>query len=164
MDIMNVFETKINKVQLHKEAGANVAAIMATTPKNFATKVYSLLDAVKATMNEKEKFKSLHEFCFTTIAAEAIKMAQHLGDTRSASEICDELNQVYIRKNHDYGDSFGLGFKEYGLVMACIRIEDKLRRFETLAVEKAEAKVMDEKITDTLIDLANYAILTIMEL
>ena len=31
--------------------------------------------------------------------------------------ICDELNALYARKNHDYGDSFHQSFVEEG--MAC---------------------------------------------
>ncbi|MEW9097228.1 MAG: DUF1599 domain-containing protein [Clostridiaceae bacterium] len=76
-------------------------------------------------------------------------------------EICAELNELYKRKNHDYGDSFGKGFKEYGMVMPVIRLEDKLSRLKTLI--KAENKV-DESIEDTLMDLANYSIMTLIEL
>nr|WP_246582909.1 nucleotide modification associated domain-containing protein [Clostridium mobile] len=77
-------------------------------------------------------------------------------------EICTELNELYKRKNHDYGDSFGKTYEEYGAVMAAIRLEDKLQRFRRLI--KAESKVKDESIRDTLIDLANYAIMTIIEM
>ena len=73
-----------------------------------------------------------------------------------------ELNRLYARKNHDYGDSFHLTFEKWGLPMAAIRLGDKLQRFETLIRE--ESRVQDESIRDTLIDLANYAIMTVMEL
>ncbi len=73
-----------------------------------------------------------------------------------------EMNRLYARKNHDYGDSFHLTFEKWGLPMAAIRLEDKLQRFETLI--RAESQVKDESIRDTLIDLANYAIMTVMEL
>ncbi len=76
--------------------------------------------------------------------------------------ICKKLNELYERKNADYGDSFGKSFKEYGLTMACIRLEDKLNRIKALS--KQEAKVSDERIEDTLMDLANYAIMTLVEL
>lgn len=77
-------------------------------------------------------------------------------------QICKSLNELYARKNADYGDSFGKSFKEYGLTMACIRLEDKLNRIKALS--KQEAQVSDESITDTLMDLANYAIMTLIEL
>ncbi len=76
--------------------------------------------------------------------------------------ICTMLNELYARKNADYGDSFGKSFKEYGLTMACIRLEDKLNRIKALS--KHEAQVSDESIIDTLQDLANYAIMTLVEL
>ncbi len=78
-------------------------------------------------------------------------------------EICKGLNKLYEDKNKDYGDSFGKSFKEYGLTMACIRLEDKLNRLKSLSKNK-EQSVKDETITDTLMDLANYSIMTIMEL
>lgn len=77
-------------------------------------------------------------------------------------QICKSLNELYARKNADYGDSFGKSFKEYGLTMASIRLEDKLNRIKALS--KQEAQVSDESITDTLMDLANYAIMTLIEM
>ena len=80
---------------------------------------------------------------------------------RNHASICEDLNEIYARKNHDYGDSFGKGYAEYGMVMAVIRLEDKLNRLKSLI--KAEALVKDESINDTLMDLANYAIMTVIE-
>lgn len=76
--------------------------------------------------------------------------------------VTEELNALYERKNHDYGDSFHLTWEKFGAVMAAIRLEDKLQRFETLI--RAESKLHDESIRDTLMDLANYSIMSIMEL
>ena len=77
-------------------------------------------------------------------------------------EICDEIHELYEIKNHDYGDSFGKGFREYGLIMPVIRLEDKLNRLKQLV--NKEGLVKDESVDDTLIDLANYAIMTILEM
>lgn len=76
--------------------------------------------------------------------------------------VCRELNALYAKKNHDYGDSFHKSYIEWGLPMAAIRLGDKYNRFCSLI--KADAEVKDETIRDTLIDLANYAIMTVMEL
>ena len=78
-------------------------------------------------------------------------------------KICEELNVLYAKKNHDYGDSFHLSFVEEGMAMARIRLGDKLNRFKALS-RNGEQKVSDESIRDTLIDLANYAIMTILEM
>ena len=77
--------------------------------------------------------------------------------------ICDSLNDLYKKKNQDYGDSFGKSYKEYGLTMSCIRLEDKLNRLKSLN-KNGNAQVKDESIQDTLMDLANYAIMTLIEL
>lgn len=78
------------------------------------------------------------------------------------AKICMSLNELYARKNADYGDSFGKSFTEYGLTMTCIRLEDKLNRIKALT--KQAAQVSDESIVDTLMDLANYSIMTLVEL
>ena len=78
-------------------------------------------------------------------------------------EICNRLNSLYEAKNEDYGDSFGKSYKEYGLTMSCIRLEDKLNRLKSLNFSRT-IKVKNESIEDTLMDLANYAIMTLIEL
>lgn len=78
-------------------------------------------------------------------------------------ELCRELQELYHRKNLDYGDSFHLSFLEEGLAMPRIRLGDKYLCFKTLTSGEKQ-RVSDESIRDTLIDLANYSIMTIMEL
>ena len=77
--------------------------------------------------------------------------------------ICQKLNQVYKAKNHDYGDSFGDTYKKLGIISAVTRLSDKMNRLMSLAVSH-ETQVKDEKIEDTLLDMANYAIMTLIEL
>ena len=77
--------------------------------------------------------------------------------------ICQKLNQIYKAKNHDYGDSFGDTYKKLGIISAVTRLSDKMNRLMSLAVSH-EAQVKDEKIEDTLLDMANYAIMTLIEL
>ncbi len=76
--------------------------------------------------------------------------------------ICAELNALYEEKNKNYGDSFHQTFLEEGFAMARIRLSDKLSRFKTLTRTGSNG-TDDEPIRDTLLDLANYAIMTIME-
>lgn len=78
-------------------------------------------------------------------------------------DICKEINDLYAKKNHDYGDSFHQTFVEEGFAMSRIRLSDKFNRFKTLS-RGTEAAVKDESIRDTLIDLANYAIMTVLEM
>lgn len=77
-------------------------------------------------------------------------------------ELLDSLHNLYIAKNRDYGDSVHDTYEKYGLVSFLVRLEDKLNRARTLS--KQAAVVQDEKIEDTLMDMANYAILAVIEL
>lgn len=52
---------------------------------------------------------------------------------------------------------------EEGMAMPRIRLGDKLARFKSLTKSEVQ-EVKDESIRDTLIDLANYAIMTVLEL
>lgn len=79
-------------------------------------------------------------------------------------DICTGLNVLYAQKNHDYGDSFHETFVEEGMAMARIRLSDKLNRFKRLSKDGEKVLVIDESIRDTLLDLANYAIMTVMEM
>lgn len=80
------------------------------------------------------------------------------------AELCKILNSLYNKKNQDYGDSFHQTFEEEGFAMARIRLTDKLNRFKSLTRSNEKQKVTDESLTDTLLDLANYALMTIMEI
>ena len=77
--------------------------------------------------------------------------------------ICREMADLYASKNWDYGDSFGKSFEEWGLPMSCIRLTDKLNRLISFG-RGQDMKVNDEGVKDTLMDLANYAIMTLIEL
>ena len=48
-------------------------------------------------------------------------------------EICTEINELYAKKNHDYGDSFHQTYIEEGMAMPRIRLGDKFSRFKTLS-------------------------------
>ena len=85
-----------------------------------------------------------------------------INKTKKHKLICEKLNALYEAKNADYGDSFGKSYKEYGLTMPCIRLEDKLNRLKSLNFSKTSK--VNESIEDTLMDLANYAIMTLIEL
>lgn len=75
--------------------------------------------------------------------------------------ICEEMLTTFERKNHDYGDSFSQTVDKFGLIASGVRMHDKLERFVNLAQKDVDMKV-DESMRDTLLDLANYAIMTVM--
>lgn len=78
-------------------------------------------------------------------------------------EILDEIHDTYKSKNADYGNSFADTINEFGLVVAAARINDKNNRFKAL-VRGQSQKVKDENIRDTLVDLAGYAVITLMNM
>ena len=86
-----------------------------------------------------------------------------MDNVKQHESLLRQIHDTYIKKNHDYGDSFSRSFKKYGLVAAMVRMEDKWNRLDNLA-SGAEQKVSDESIRDTLLDLAGYCIMTTMEL
>ena len=76
-------------------------------------------------------------------------------------EVCGELNVTYEKKNADYGDSFAQSLDKHGLIAAIVRMDDKMNRVINL-YKADERLVEDESIRDTLMDLANYAIMSVM--
>lgn len=77
-------------------------------------------------------------------------------------ELLENLHTLYVTKNHDYGDSVHDTYMKYGITSFLVRLEDKLNRARTIS--KKEQLVKDEKLVDTLLDMANYAILAVLEL
>ena len=84
------------------------------------------------------------------------------GDAETFRAITNKMCNTFEVKNHDYGNSFHKLFEECGITYAYGHMAEKLERINSL--RKNEAKVKGESMKDSLYDLANYAILTIMEL
>lgn len=78
-------------------------------------------------------------------------------------EICLGLNDLYKKKNEAYGDSFGDTYKKLGIISAITRISDKFNRIVNL-VQNNSIDDLGESIEDTLLDMANYCIMTKMEI
>lgn len=89
-------------------------------------------------------------------------IAKERKNTASFENILQEMQELYNKKNHDYGNSFSDTIKEFGLVPAVARINDKMQRLKQLV--KGEKMQVSESMRDTLMDMANYCVLTIMEL
>ena len=76
-------------------------------------------------------------------------------------DITTNMAKTYAGKNHDDGNSFGESLDEEGIDESRIRVGDKWNRYKTLS-KTNDIEVKDESIEDTLLDLANYAIMTVM--
>lgn len=85
---------------------------------------------------------------------------QHYMDT------INNLKDVFLRKNADYGSSVKKNYdklekygRNEGLKYVFGRISEKYDRLENLIYGDHPNQVIDESIADTLLDMANYAIL-----
>lgn len=77
--------------------------------------------------------------------------------------ILNNLEETYKAKN-DYGDSVADTYDKFGCVSFLVRITDKYNRLMTLCNPNTpEQRVKDEKIDDTILDLANYCLLWLVE-
>lgn len=77
-------------------------------------------------------------------------------------DIANEISALYAKKNEAYGDSFGQTYEKLGIISAVTRISDKYNRLCSLATNK-DIDDLGESIEDTLIDLAAYSIMTLVE-
>jgi hypothetical protein len=84
-------------------------------------------------------------------------------------ELLKKMGEIHDAKNHDYSEGAKDPFSNFRMSenfgipawKGClVRISDKYSRITQLSTK--EAKVKDESIEDTLIDLANYALICII--
>ena len=88
-----------------------------------------------------------------------------MAEIKRHKELCAYLSDLYERKNADYGNSFGDTFADLGIISAITRISDKYNRVKNLAkLPPDRLCVKSESIKDTLLDMANYCIMTVIEL
>lgn len=116
---------------------------------------------------ESEAHKSVEDCKFFSyslkeIAKKAMRGCIFIGGKNiKAAQLANQMTDLYARKNRDYGNSFDKSMDKFGLVVAAIRIGDKVNRLQSL-VRKGEGEVKDESIADTFMDMACYAIMTLM--
>ena len=81
-------------------------------------------------------------------------------NTNNHLSICGRLNKTYAEKNKRYGDSFTESINRYGDKSILTRLLDKFTRVETILLNDYDE--LDESVEDTLLDLANYCIMSVM--
>jgi len=79
--------------------------------------------------------------------------------------IYEGLHKTYCDKNSDYGDSFTKVRQKYNdrFPVILIRLADKFNRLEALLLN-GNQKIKDESIKDTLLDIANYCAMEVMDM
>ena len=83
-----------------------------------------------------------------------------MNDAQEHAKITEEIHDMFVKKNADYGNSFEKSLDEWGLIVSAMRVQEKLDRVKTSL--KQELKVKDESVEDSFLDIANYAIMTVM--
>lgn len=79
------------------------------------------------------------------------------------SNLATQLVEAYRKKNLAYGNSFSASVAKYGMIAALTRISDKFNRAENLILHP-DTDHGDERLQDTLLDMAAYCIMTVMEI
>lgn len=77
--------------------------------------------------------------------------------------LANEMADLYEKKNAAYGNSFSRSVEKYGIIAGLTRLSDKFNRAENLILG-AKNDVADEGLADTLMDMASYSIMLLMEL
>ena len=92
-------------------------------------------------------------------------MDKNINTQKQHKELCELIHDTYLQKNIAYGDSFHKLYEELGIISAVTQIAHKYNRLKTLARDKDNSiNTNNESLTDTLLDMANYCIMTVMEI
>lgn len=78
-------------------------------------------------------------------------------------DLCINIHNTFKQKNLAYGNSFEESVLKYGLISALTRMSDKWNRIENLVLNPS-TDTGDEPLKDSLLDLANYCLMTVMVL
>ena len=92
----------------------------------------------------------------------ATKVTINQSDEEIYGSLLDKLFMTYKAKNADYGSAFSEMFDELGIDYAYGKLREKMNRIKTL--RNQPNMVENEGLEDALLDMAGYAILTLVEL
>lgn len=120
-------------------------------------------------------YKSAEDYILDKQASSAVKCDKQLAENSLEGIVSPDLLSksviamrrvqndaiaLYAKKNDDYGNAFNKGCDSLGYMYAFSRIWDKTQRFQNIvrkiAIDDYDIRVKDEKLEDTIADLANY--------
>lgn len=82
-------------------------------------------------------------------------------DIERFKTIVKNMEELYIKKNSNYGNSFEKLYAELGPISGLVPLHNKLDRITNLV---KGGKNNFESLEDSVIDLANYSIMLLIEL
>lgn len=167
----------MGNVELHKEvlgyvtsladeaveyfAGGNEESVIKVANKDLEEKV-ELLKEFDVIVGRQGALEDLGIHYFTNLSVVAIRLYCSRLGLVSFKDKALELHDIYKRKNSDYGNSFGESLEKFGVIASVVRLQDKVSRFVSLTTGGNKQLVVDEKVEDTLLDLINYCVMTVM--
>lgn len=165
LNILDLYEAATNEIdkqmeQLEAKEGCD--SVRREIMKNLRKGMLSDAEMDDFTDLYVQRVKDLEKRRSIPITAEQVQ--QRKDDEAKFNEILNHLYDTYRKKNRDYGNSFMKTYERFGITAPRFRITDKYNRFMQLTEEGVEREVDDETVRDTLLDLANYAILTVIAL
>lgn len=167
----------MGNVELHKEvlgyvtnladeavehfAGGNEESAIKVANKDLEEKV-ELLKEFDVVVGRQGALEDLGIHYFTNLSVVAVRLYCSRLGLVSFKDKALELHDIYKRKNSDYGNSFGESLEKFGVIASVVRLQDKVSRFVSLTTGGNKQLVVDEKVEDTLLDLINYCVMTVM--
>lgn len=80
-------------------------------------------------------------------------------NVKDMKDTFENMLETFALKNKKYGNSFEVSLDKYGSIAALTRISDKFNRIENLILSN-NSGTSDETVIDTLLDMANYCVMT----
>ena len=169
-EIYNDSESAISGVyDMLKILGLKADEIIGEEWHDFMQHVYDAANKPDASIKDSEPHhhcccaNTIHDDATCTCTCSCHEKASTLPpNVQRMYELATSMADTYARKNADYGDSFHTSVQKYGLIAALTRMSDKWNRLENLMLHGNEQ--VNESVTDTLVDLAAYALMTVMEI
>lgn len=93
---------------------------------------------------------------------EEVKNPTYKTNSDRHRDLVNQIHDVYVDKNMKYGDAFAETIEKYGMIAALTRMNDKFNRIEQFIVNGFDDS--EESLKDSLLDLANYCLMTVMEI
>ena len=91
------------------------------------------------------------------------KFVENLTYPEAFKRITDSMVDLFTKQNSDYGSSSASTWQKLGPISGITRIADKFNRLCNLVTNPNGQQIKTESVEDTLLDLANYAVLALIE-
>lgn len=153
-----------DKVEIHSNDHVFTVEDSSEMHKEYIERIFKKLDEMNTPIQDVKITKKRYE---DPDGGEWVSEVEYrepwlMSNEELHAKFLDDLSNTYSSKNKDYGNSFEHSLHKHGLMAGVVRMEDKLNRLIALQDKFQLEGEVDEKLEDTMLDLANYAIMTAM--